>query len=59
MQAGNVCCVLSGAAIQFILWKDVANYIFLGELYVHGVMRGEVLRMTDSEGVVEEGISIG
>jgi hypothetical protein len=44
---GDVVCVVMGAAVPFVLRKMQYGYQFIGECYVHGLMNGEVLKMTD------------
>jgi hypothetical protein len=45
MRPGDICCVLLGAKVPFILRPERQQYLLVGECYVHGVMRGEVVRM--------------
>ena len=46
MWQGDVCCVLFGARVPFILRPVQGRmYQLLGESYVHGTMRGEVVNL--------------
>ena len=42
---GDVCCVLFGATVPFILRKAdaIEHYQLVGEAYLHGLMRGEAV----------------
>lgn len=44
MQPREICCVLCGACVPFILRRCLFIYKFAGEYHIHGVMRGEVVR---------------
>ncbi|TPX13350.1 uncharacterized protein E0L32_006323 [Thyridium curvatum] len=43
MEVGDVLCVLFGAATPIILRPDGSNYRFVGECYVHSLMKGEAV----------------
>jgi hypothetical protein len=58
MKEGDVCCVLFGATVPFILRKLDSQYLLVGECYIHGVMRGEALKRCQSGDLVEEEIRI-
>jgi len=42
---GDICCVLFGATVPFILRKadGASHYKLVGEAYIHGLMRGEAV----------------
>ncbi|KAI4213870.1 MAG: hypothetical protein LQ351_003565 [Letrouitia transgressa] len=55
MQEGDLCCVLVGAKVPFVLrlvqgkkhsgcCGSKVHYQLVGECYIHGVMRGEILK---------------
>ncbi|KAF2138221.1 uncharacterized protein K452DRAFT_353118 [Aplosporella prunicola CBS 121167] len=45
---GDIVCVLFGCNVPFIIRKaDGDKYRLVGECYVHGIMRGEVINMDD------------
>jgi hypothetical protein len=44
-QPGDLVCVLFGAKVPFILRYEEDHYLFVGECYVHGIMRGEAVEM--------------
>ncbi|KAF2805727.1 uncharacterized protein BDZ99DRAFT_480400 [Mytilinidion resinicola] len=46
VQQGDMCCVLIGARVPFILrpTETPSHYQVVGECYVHGIMRGEVVQ---------------
>ena len=50
-QAGDICCVLLGATVPFIVRRtDTEDHFkFIGEAYVHGIMRGEALRADNTK----------
>ena len=43
LQEDDICCVFPGAVVPFVLRKDGNRYKLLGEAYLHGVMKGEVI----------------
>jgi hypothetical protein len=43
MEEGDLCCILFGARVPFILRRVGHQYLLVGESYIHGVMRGEVI----------------
>jgi hypothetical protein len=44
-QPGDICCILLGANVPFVLRKmDDSTYKLVGECYVHGVMDGEIMK---------------
>ena len=44
---GDVCCVLFGATVPFILRKvdEAPHYKLIGEAYIYGLMRGEAVNL--------------
>jgi hypothetical protein len=40
---GDLCCVMFGAQVPFILRRVGEKYKLVGEAYVHGVMKGEAM----------------
>jgi hypothetical protein len=58
LKEGDLCCVLFGATVPFILRKLGSQYLLVGECYIHGIMRGEVLKWCQSGNLVEEEIRI-
>ena len=58
---GDLCCVLFGATVPFILRKTdrEGHYKLIGEAYIHGIMRGEALRLVNSDGSYEQTFNIG
>jgi len=45
LMEGDLCCVLFGAKVPFVLRKVDNYYILVGECYIHGIMRGEAIDM--------------
>ncbi|EON62965.1 hypothetical protein W97_02191 [Coniosporium apollinis CBS 100218] len=45
LQEGDLCCILYGATMPFILRRRDDHYILLGQSYIHGIMRGEAMEM--------------
>ena len=43
LRAGDLCCILFGAHVPFILRRVAEKYRLVGEAYVDGVMRGEAI----------------
>jgi hypothetical protein len=58
LKEGDVCVVLYGAKVPFILRRLDFQYLLVGECYIHGIMRGEVLKWCQSGNLVEEEIKI-
>ncbi|KAL9599539.1 MAG: hypothetical protein Q9219_003783 [cf. Caloplaca sp. 3 TL-2023] len=44
MREGDRCAVLFGAGVPFVVRRWRSEYKLVGECYIHGVMRGEVVR---------------
>lgn len=44
MQAGDLCSILFGAQLHYILRRVSGRYVIFGESYIHGVMQGEISR---------------
>ena len=45
LRKDDLCCILFGARVPFILRKVKKHYLLVGECYVHGIMRGEAVNM--------------
>jgi hypothetical protein len=45
LREGDICGVLFGRTVPFILRRKGTGYLLLGEAYLHGVMRGEAIEM--------------
>lgn len=43
MQVGDLCCILFGAKVPYILRPVSHHFVLVGESYIHGVMRGELV----------------
>ncbi len=43
MKPGDSVCILSGGHVPFLLRKDSIHHRFVGESYIHGVMKGEAM----------------
>lgn len=41
MTEGDICCILFGAPVPFVLRPAGNGYRLVGEAYVHGIMKGE------------------
>lgn len=41
----DLICVLLGASVPVVLRKEGGNFIFIGEMYVHGFMHGRAIEM--------------
>lgn len=55
---GDTCCVLLGAPVPYILVKAKNGYVLIGESYIHGIMRGEVVGLCKSGKLHTENILI-
>ena len=44
MKPGDSVCILSGGHVPFLLRKDGTHHRFVGESYVHGLMKGEAMQ---------------
>jgi len=58
MQPGDLVCVLFGFYTPFVLRKVDGHYLFMGDCYVPGLMKGEGLRKWKEGGVEEVDIEI-
>ncbi len=58
MQAGDVGCVVLGATAPFISRQDFSYHIDKRVVFSHGIMRGELLKLYNSEGFAEKVINI-
>ena len=58
IQKGDICCVLFGAEIPFILRPTNTKpyYRLVGGCYIHGIMRGEAIRWRKDGLLVEQDI---
>lgn len=58
-KSGDVCYVLFGATVPFILRKadGASHYKVVGEAYIHGLMRGEAVNNIRKDEQQEEFIS--
>lgn len=45
VEPGDLVCVLSGARVPFAFRAEENRYCFVGECYVHRIMRGEAIEM--------------
>lgn len=45
LRKNDLCCVLFGGRVPFILRKVKNHYLLVGECYLHGIMRGEAIEM--------------
>lgn len=43
LREGDLCCIIFGASVPFILRPVGSRYRLVGEAYVHGVMYGEAM----------------
>jgi hypothetical protein len=43
LSEGDLCCILIGAPVPFILRPFGEQYKLVGEAYVHGAMKGEAM----------------
>ncbi|KAE8450788.1 hypothetical protein EG329_005701 [Mollisiaceae sp. DMI_Dod_QoI] len=43
LKEGDLCCILFGASVPFVLRSDNQKYKLVGEAYVQGVMKGEAI----------------
>jgi len=58
MQKGDICCVLFGAEIPFVLGPTniKSHYRLVGGYYIYGIMRGEAIRWRKDGLLVEQDI---
>jgi hypothetical protein len=54
MRKGNICCVLYGGHVPLILRENDGYYLFVGEAYIHGFMRGEAMSMSQNKDLEEQ-----
>jgi hypothetical protein len=45
-QPGDVICIIAGAVVPFTLRRKEDGYVLLGQCYLHGVMKGEILNIS-------------
>lgn len=45
LEEGDICAVLFGGTVPFVMRSKGNEYLLLGEAYVHGIMRGEAIGM--------------
>jgi hypothetical protein len=43
LKEGDICCVLFGAPVPFILRRVNSSFKIVGEAYIHGIMKGEAV----------------
>jgi hypothetical protein len=57
---GDVFCFIPGSKVPFVLRRshDPEGFRFVGEAYLHGLMRGEIFNLISGEGLKEEAIVI-
>jgi hypothetical protein len=55
---GDIICVLLGCNYPVILRPIAGHYEFFGEIYVHGIMHGEVIRAVEEGKVQSRGFEI-
>jgi len=58
LEEDDLCCVLYGAKMPFILRRSGDHYLFLGQSYIHGIMRGEAMEMLRNGELQEEAFNI-
>ena len=46
MKPGDHVCILNGGRVPFLLRKDGIHHRFIGESYIHGLMKGEAWNQT-------------
>ena len=50
MRPGDLCCVIFGGYVPFIIRCCGSEYLLVGECYIHDIMRGEVLSQKPRHG---------
>ncbi len=60
LQQGDVCCVLLGAVVPFILRRSQvkSQYKLVGECFIQGIMRGEAISSCEKDSQKVEELSI-
>ncbi|KAI6912364.1 hypothetical protein D0867_06313 [Hortaea werneckii] len=60
LMLGDVCCIVLGSDVPFILRPvgSQGDYRLVGECYVHGVMRGEIVDMVANSTLMLEAVSL-
>ncbi len=43
MQQGDICCIIFGTHLPFVIRRSDRYFKFIGECYIQGVMRGEIV----------------
>jgi len=55
---GDIICILLGGSVPYVLRRKDDHYILIGEVYIHGIMDGEVLEAVSRQEHQLEWISL-
>jgi len=58
LEDGDICCVLFGAKVPFIIRPCGSYFRLVGECYVHGIMNGEAMEMWKRNEILQEGFEL-